>query len=364
MINANFDAVLGESVAARTTRSIDLGKIQGAITRAASESEEPIRFTLESLDEANEPRFTVEGELNTAAAPGTNRLSASASGDIPTALIDVLAGQRGLLVAGVGDTVRVSAQADDVTADRTQGKLTATVQALRAEAAAFGRFENGALVLGDGTASRTNITLSEITPELSRRVFEPLFPLLRNFEKSRTDQPTMITVTSAGLSIPTDGDLTKLSGNINLNLGTVRFEAGDLLSTALSATANRTAGQLGQSVPPVLVRFNAGVATYDTVDIPFGDFTLRTRGTIDLVNQRMDVLVLLPLDFIGGDFKRAAQQFPLLNQLAAVPLRAKGELGKANFEIDPSAIQEIIPGALEQNLNDLLNRGLQELFRR
>jgi hypothetical protein len=364
MINANFDAVLGEPGTTQTTRPIDLERIQGAITRAASESEEPIRFTLESLDEANEPRFTVEGELNTAAAPGTNRLSASASGDIPTALIDVLAGQRGLLVAGIGDTVRVSAQADDVTADRTQGKLTATVQALRAEAAAFGRFENGALVLGDGTASRTNITLSEITPELSRRVFEPLFPLLRNFEKSRTDQPTMITVTSAGLSIPTDGDLTKLSGNINLNLGTVRFEAGDLLSTALSATANRTAGQLGQSVPPVLVRFNAGVATYDTVDIPFGDFTLRTRGTIDLVNQRMDVLVLLPLDFIGGDFERAAQQFPLLNQLAAVPLRAKGELGKARLEIDPSAIQEIIPGALEQNLNDLLNRGLQELFRR
>lgn len=364
MINANFDAVLGEPGASQTVRPIDLDRVQGAITRTASESEEPIRFNLESLDQNNDPRFTVEGQLNTAAAPGTNRLSATASGDIPTALIDVLAGQRGLLVAGIGDTVRVSAQADNVTADRTQGKLTATVQALRAEAAAFGRFENGALVLGDGAASRTNITLSEITPELSRRVFEPLFPLLRNFEKSRTEQPTMITVTSAGLSIPTDGDLTKLNGNINLNLGSVRFEAGDLLSAALSATANRTAGQLGQSVPPVLVRFNAGVATYDTVDIPFGDFTLRTRGTIDLVNRRMDVLVLLPLDFIGGDFKRAAQQFPLLNQLAAVPLRARGELGKAKLELDPNAIEEIIPGALEQNLNDLLNRGLQELFRR
>jgi len=364
MINANFDAVLGEPGATQTVRPINLDRVQGAITRTAAESEEPIRFNLESLDQNNDPRFTVEGQLNTAASPGTNRLSATASGDIPTALIDVLAGQRGLLVAGIGDTVRVSAQADNVTADRTEGKLTATVQALRAEAAAFGRFENGALILGDGTASRTNVTLSEITPELSRRVFEPLFPLLRNFEKSRTEQPTMITVTSAGLSIPTDGDLTKLNGNINLNLGSVRFEAGDLLSAALNATANRTAGQLGQSVPPVLVRFNAGVATYDTIDIPFGDFTLRTRGTIDLVNRRMDVLVLLPLDFIGGDFKRAAQQFPLLNQLAAVPLRARGEIGKAKLELDPNAIEEIIPGALERNLNDLLNRGLQELFRR
>lgn len=364
MINANFDAVLGEPGATQTVRPINLDRVQGAITRTAAESEEPIRFNLESLDQNNDPRFTVEGQLNTAASPGTNRLSATASGDIPTALIDVLAGQRGLLVAGIGDTVRVSAQADNVTADRTEGKLTATVQALRAEAAAFGRFENGALILGDGTASRTNVTLSEITPELSRRVFEPLFPLLRNFEKSRTEQPTMITVTSAGFSIPTDGDLTKLNGNINLNLGSVRFEAGDLLSAALNATANRTAGQLGQSVPPVLVRFNAGVATYDTVDIPFGDFTLRTRGTINLVNRQMDVLVLLPLDFIGGDFKRAAQQFPLLNQLAAVPLRAKGEIGKAKLELDPNAIEEIIPGALERNLNDLLNRGLQELFRR
>jgi hypothetical protein len=291
-------------------------------------------------------------------------LSATAQGDIPTALVDVLAGQRGLLVDAIGDSVRVQASADGIDADRTSGRLTASIQALRAEAAAFGSFENGALLLGDGAASRTNITLSEITPELSRRVLEPLFPLLRDFQKSRSEQPTIITVTSAGLAIPTDGDLSKLTGNINLNLGSVRFEAGELLSTVLSATANRTSGQLGQSLPLVLVKFNKGVATYDRIEIPFGEFTLRTRGTIDLVNQQMDIIVLLPLDFIGGDLKRAAERNPIIAQIAAVPMRARGPIGSAKLELDPSAIQDILPGAIEGQLNDLINQGLRDLFRR
>jgi len=362
MVNANFDALLGEDEASRTERPIDLGKLQGSITRS-SEADALLRFTLTSLDnDTNEPLFSVEGTLDrTGQSPV---LTASADGDIPTALIDVLAGQRGLLVAATGDTVRVQASADDIAADRSRGRITATIQTARAEAAAFGRFENGALVLGDGAASRTNITLSEITPELSRRVFEPLFPLLKDFQKSRDEAPTMITVTSDSLAIPTDGDLSKLTGSINLNLGSVRFESGDLLGAVLSATSNRAAGQIGQSVPPVLVRFNSGVASYDAVDIPFGDVTLRTRGSIDLVNRRMDILVLVPLQTLSGDIRRAAERNPIVGQLAAVPFRARGEFGSAKLELDPSAIQDLIPGAIEGQLNDLINQGLRDLFRR
>ncbi len=362
MVNANFDAILGEDERTRVERPIDLGKVQGTVKRERG-GEGPIRIEMTALDaETSEPEFTLEGTLVTGGESPV--LSATAQGEVPTALIDVLAGQRGLLLDALGESVRVQASAEGINAERTSGRLTASVLTGRTETTAFGRFENGALVLGDGAASRTNITLSEITPQLSRRVLEPLFPLLKDFQKSRNEQPTMITVTSAGLAIPTDGDLSKLNGNINLNLGSVRFEAGDLLSTVLSATANRTAGQLGGSVPPVLVRFTNGVANYDTVDIPFGDFTLRTRGSIDLVNQRMDVLVLLPLDFIGGDLRREVQRNPLLAQIAAVPMRARGPIGSASLQLDPSAIQDILPGALEQNINDLINQGLRDLFRR
>ncbi|MFU8830298.1 MAG: hypothetical protein ACNA8P_12815, partial [Phycisphaerales bacterium] len=247
-------------------------------------------------------------------------------------------------------------RAGDLRVDRAQ-------LLVEVEAAAFGRFEDGTLILGDGAASRTNITLSEITPEVSARVFEPLFPLLRAFEKSRGQAPTMVTVTSAGLRVPTDGDLSKLNGNINLNLGTVRFEAGDLLAAVLSATANRTAGELGETIPPVLVRFTNGVANYDQIEIPMGDLTLRTRGSIDLVNQRMDIIVLLPLDFVSGDLRRAAERVPLLREAAVLPMRARGDIGRARLEIDPSALGDALPRALEESLNELINRGLRDLFR-
>ncbi len=361
MVNANFDALLGETVATRIERPVELGKVQGSIIRDSAQA--PLRFTLTSLDDqTNDERFSVEGTLDTSGASPV--VTASAQGDIPTALVDALAGQRGLLVGTTGDTVRVQASADDIAADRSKGKLTATLQAARLEAAAFGRFEDGALILGDGAASRTNITLSEITPELSRRVFEPLFPLLKDFRKSRDEAPTMITVTRDSLAIPTDGDLSKLNGSINLNLGSVRFEAGDLLGAVLSATDNRAAGQLGRSVPPVLVRFTNGVANYDKVDIPFGDVVLSTRGSIDLVNRQMDIIVLIPLQTLSGDIRRAAERNPIVGRLAAVPFRARGEFGKAKLELDPSSIQDILPGAIEGQLNDLINQGLRDLFRR
>ena len=364
MINANFDAVLGEPGPDRVVRPIALGKLQGSVRRDEA-GDGPIRFELVSRsDDLDETLFRVDGTFAAGAdASAPRRLTASANGDVPTALIDVLAGQRGLIVATIGDSVRIEAQADGVDAARTGGRITASAQARRAEAAAFGRFEDGTLVLGDGAASRTNITLSEITPEVSARVFEPLFPLLRSFEKSRGQAPTMVTVTSAGLRVPTDGDLSKLNGNINLNLGTVRFEAGDLLAAVLSATANRTAGDLGETIPPVLVRFTNGVASYDQIEIPMGDVKLRTRGSIDLVNQRMDIIVLLPLDFVSSDLRRAAERVPLLREAAVLPMRARGDIGRARLEIDPSALGDALPRALEDSLNELINRGLRDLFR-
>jgi hypothetical protein len=47
-----------------------------------------------------------------------------------------------------------------------------------------------------------------------------------------------------------------------------------------------------------------------------------------------------------------------------VPFRARGPIGSASLELDPSAIQDILPGALEQNINELINQGLRDLFRR
>lgn len=363
MINANFDAVLGEPGPDQILRPVTLGKLQGSIRRD-SPADDPIRFELLSMsDDLSQTIFRIDGTLSPAPS-GNHTLTASASGDVPTALIDVLAGQRGLIVAAVGDSVRLQAQADAIDAERSSGRITASAQALRAELAAFGRFENGALLLGDGAASRTNITLSEISPQLSTRVLEPLFPLLKTFEKSRTEAPTIVSIVGDGLAIPTDGDLSRLNGTINLNLGSVRFQAGDLLSTVLSATSNRTAGQLGQTIQPITIRLTNGVATYEQFDIPWGDVTLRTRGTIDLVNQRMDIVVLLPLDFVSSDLRRAAQQIPLVREAAVVPMRAKGEFGKARLDLDPTALGDALPRAIEDGLNDLINRGLRDLFRR
>lgn len=279
-------------------------------------------------------------------------IDATAKGDLPVALLDALAGANGLLVAMIGDRAVTDVSLQRVAADRSAGTFTATMKAPRADARVFGRFEDGSLVLSDQGESSTQAALTRIEPALSQRLLEPIFPLFTSFERADSERPTMITTSQ--LSVPTNGDFTKLNGSISVDLGSMRFAAAPLLAAVLDATSNNTEGALLANVKPIDVLFQQGVATYSDLTIPWGSFDLQSRGTIDLVRKKMDVVAFVPLAGLGGDFRRTVQGTPGLDKLAMIPLRAKGDLGKARLQLDPDLISEALPGLIESTLGDLL----------
>ena len=103
----------------------------------------------------------------------------------------------------------------------------------------------------------SNGQLSTITPELSARLLEPLLPLLTNFEKSADDEP--IRIETSNLVLPLDGDLTRLSGRMRIDFGTMQFATADWFGRLLESTNNRAAGSIGGRIDPVDVTFDRGI---------------------------------------------------------------------------------------------------------
>ncbi len=86
-----------------------------------------------------------------------------------------------------------------------------------------------------------------------------------------------------------------------------------------------------------------GVATYDKVTIPLGEFNLATRGTVDLVQKKLDVITYIPFgaltDEAAGLFntnlgKIVGGAVPGLEKATMVPFRTKGTFEKQETKPD------------------------------
>ncbi|MCA9309707.1 MAG: hypothetical protein KDA21_00765, partial [Phycisphaerales bacterium] len=125
------------------------------------------------------PELTAEGVIrNLHDAKGKltlDRLEArlDATGRVDTALVDGLANSRGLLVEALGPRTELVIDSDDQ--DRMSIRLTTE----RASVAAEGQVRGGVFTIGSPSVA----TLTSITPELSRRLLQPMVPLLDTFQK-------------------------------------------------------------------------------------------------------------------------------------------------------------------------------------
>ncbi len=215
------------------------------------------------------------------------------------------------------------------------------------------------------------MTVSRITNSFSERALAPLFPLLSSFEKTPTDRPLVLTATARGgrpLSLPLDGDLTKLDGALRVDLGSVTFASSDLLAEALRVTSNVQQGSIAGNIEPVTVTFDGGVARYRDLVIPWGDVTLTSSAVIDLPRRTMDVTVMVPLSELSADVERAVRDVPGGRRLASIPLRARGPIGEAKLELAPDLLAEAlrrdVRGEAERAIDDALRKALDDIFNR
>lgn len=260
----------------------------------------------------------------------------TANGDavgVPTALIDAIANQRGLLVEALGPTVSATVRTQGF--GESGGNLTADLTSARAEAHLKGSIRAGAFV----TTEPAQVTLKTITPELGKDLIKGL-PLIGTLEKRVEDGPAVLRAT--GLTLPLDGDLRKLNGQVVFDLGQARFQSSKVFGQILRIIGEERAATVGQRLEPFTVAVRDGVATYERFTVPLGEFSFATEGTVDLVNRRLDVVTLIPFGALSDEaanslnagLGRLLGGLPGVERATMVPFRTSGSFDQPETRPD------------------------------
>jgi len=303
--------------------------------------------------------FRADGQIQSLiAADGTvpspdASLTGKADGTLPTALLDVLTDHEGVLVDLLGPQAQLSLSAQSLS--KQSGSLDMRATTDRASASVQGVVESETF----RATQPLNLSLTKIAPELSNRVFEKVMPLLAEVQKTESDKPAVIKAT--GFTAPLDGNLSRLNGLFDVDLGTVSFKTSTLFGHLVSFAQGNKEGRAGERFKPFQVKVANGVATYDRVEVPLGQFSVVTSGTVNLVTQEIDLVTSVPASSISKDIASAVSKIPVLSNAAMIPIRTRGTFKNNKSEVDPTLIiQESLPGNIIRGIGDLLNGGKKE----
>jgi len=291
---------------------------------------------------AGQPAVNFSGGIyNLADAQGnlqTDKAVLSMNGSatsIPTMLVDILANQNGLIAEALGPTATLQIKTQGLS--RSSGTVDITATSPRADAQLAGVLGSGVLTL---RGTQPLATLKIITPELGSKLVKGL-PQFATIEKRAEDGPAVIRITD--LSVPIDQDWKKLNGTIVLDLAKARVQTNNVFERLMKLAGQQTGASVGRRLEPITLVARSGVVTYDRVNIPLGEFTLGTSGTVDLVNQRLDVLTFIPFgaltDEAAGLFntdlgKILGGALPTIEKATMVPFRTSGSFSSPQTKPD------------------------------
>src|SRR5690606_38259474 len=171
------------------------------------------------------------------------------------------------------------------------------------------------------------------TPELSDMI-APSLPQIARFQKRPEDEPGY--VDQQELRFPLDGDLSKLNGELTIALGQAQFQTSSAFSRLLKTVQAESEAMVGRRLDPLVLQMTDGVIKYDRYTIPLGEFNLQASGTIDLPDQRLDVVTWIPIgaltDEAAGMFNTGlgsllGRAVPEFERLTMVPWRTRGRFG-------------------------------------
>jgi len=287
-------------------------------------------------------RATVDGLMNQRGEVDTSAARLSAEGQmplIPTAIIDALAGQGGVLVELLGGTTGVKLQGGQFTPSTGEGGGSVEAVSPRATATVNGRFDRGAF----RAIGPVELTLSEVTGGLSA-VLANKQPVFAVIEKRAGDQPARFS--ARGLSVPLAGDMKLLSGEMTLDLGEARVALAKSIAGLLKPTASDKGAVKLLKYQPMNLNVKEGVITLGTWSFPIEDFTFRTAGTIDLVKREVDMLTWVPAGALTAETLKAFNQqlsgltnqtFGAIDERLQVPLRTRGSLDSPSTTVELNA---------------------------
>lgn len=276
----------------------------------------------------------------------------------PTPLLDSLAGMNGKVVDLLGNFLDLKVTTRDLS--KESGTLELTAGAPRASAQIKGAVRPDQTFVQTG---KVEIDILEMVKYEMQKKLPGGMPLVGAVEKVKgVDEPAMIR--AEGLVVPLDNDMRKLNGVISVDPGTATFAFNDVFSALLRDLKQKDRGQVGQRIDPFVVKIVNGIASYDKFRLKFGEFTIETTGTADLVNKRLDVVTYVPagavteeiLGLFKGSLGANAKGFTAETR---IPFSTKGSLDNPKTSPDLGLFVKENAGNL---IEDIGKKALDDLF--
>ncbi len=299
------------------------------------------------------------------------------TGRLPTAVVGSLVSGGGKLSELLGDELTADVEARDVSKTGTTGFVSVKLKSPKASMVAGGPVSGGVLDTGAPGATPLRIELSEFKFGAGGELLK-IFPIFAEMERAAGEaNKAPATITSQGLRVPIDGDLTRMSGTLNVDVGRVDYQFSQTLGTLLDDTVFRGGrGQDQRPIPAFVIDINRGVLRYGSVQqkvvLPVRNFDFQTRGVIDLVAQQIDVVTYIPTlaaapgllgnlnKTVGGALGKIVPGF--VDKLTSIPIRTSGPLGNPSSGMAGDVVLDefkdaLKPDSLIKGIGDLLGGG-------
>lgn len=285
-------------------------------------------------------------------------------GNLPTSIVDALAGANGLLIDMLGPEVAV----EDIKIRRAPmegGTVAFKARSPNALAQLGGTFkddrEDGQLVDGFFVVDEGSfVELSAFEAAFTKKVFD-VVPIFGSLERSaEADRPSRITIRS--MRLPMAGGIEDIDFNLLADLGTVRYGLSGALEGALKWSGQRSVGQMGARLLPFDVSMGDGIVRYENLVVPLGEFPFSSNGTINLMGKTKDLLILMPAgQFAVEAFGIQGVVAEFVNKSVKIPMNNAGVLENKVWKPDFSKAQgqlfapdKILDDTLRNRLGDLL----------
>lgn len=272
--------------------------------------------------------------------------------DMPTSVADELANQNGLLIDVLGPRIQGSLEGSW---PLEAAPLIAKLSSNSGEVDLVANTTDGVLSSGAEGKLAAHVGLS---PLLSERIVGSLLPLMVGV--APTDPAQRIRLEVSDFALPLDGDLSKLSARVGLDLGSVDYSILPGLDPILSLAGGVSATR-SQRLQPLELVVEAGKVAYDAIPLSIDGNDYPLAGSLSLGERSLDLTTDLPLSLLGKDatgFLGKATR--ALSSESLVPLRLHGTWTRPSVAIRDGFVENL----LEQAGSDLLERGLRDLFGR
>ncbi len=315
-------------------------------------------FALNQAANAERPAIDVHlGVADLLGAEGLTPKEAKVTGtlrveNLSMDLVDGLAGARGILQAALGSHATTNIEFNNFW--RESGTLAAGFTSDNGELSASGEARAGVFVLDRPLTA--SLLVSEAMSELVLRDLIPIYEL----RKTPEDGPATLKLTD--FRAPLDGDLSKLNGTLDLDLGRAMYVLREPFNSLVAAVDNDVQGDIRQVLPPIQMTITDGVVRYAKMPVVVNRTRMLFTGRINLQTRNIRLDTEIPFEDLDQGLLRSFGGLGDLRDILPAgtmfPIVIKGTIKEPKLDIE-AGLKKLQEGVGK----GLLEGGLEEVFK-